>query len=358
MPTGVSAGPGGRIFLSFPRWFDRVRFTVGELVRVDEDLKGHVVPYPNAAINALNLFDPVHHFISVQSVIVTDENTLWVLDSGRPSFLPAIPGAAKLVEVDLRHGAARRTYQVPNPIAKPLSYLNDVRFDFTLGEAGVAYITDSATLTSSAIIVIDLHTGVQRRRLDKRPSVQPEKGCTPVIEGKALRIRLPFFLTFPYQNGADGIALSPDGSTLYYCPLSSRTLYSVDARTLADPSKSDDEIEQTVRNLGEKGFSDGLETDPSGRVYASDLENNRILIRDDVSDDGEWRTLVEHADMLWTDTLSVRDGYIYHTANQLQRMGIFNSLRDRRQQPYHLFRTRLPEPAPSSSHGSLAERPS
>jgi sugar lactone lactonase YvrE len=345
MPTGVSVGPDGRIFLCFPRWFDRVRFTVGELRGKDAYGRAVVTAYPDSATNRLDLYDPVHHFVSVQSVIATDEDTLWVLDSGRPWFLPSLPGAAKLVEVDLRHATARRTYEMPYSIARPLSYLNDVRFDFHRGTSGIAYITDSATLSPSALIVVDLHTGAKLRRLEKDPRVQPDKKCTPVIERKALRIRLPFFITLPYQDGSDGIALSEDGATLYYCPLSSRTLYSVDAETLADPKKSDAEVAETICDLGEKGFSDGLETDTAGRVYAGDLENNRILVRQG----NEWQTLVECPDMLWTDTLAIaRDGYIYHTANQLHRMAIFNSLWDRRKKPYHLFRTRIPSGRVSS----------
>src|SRR5271165_260900 len=147
MPSGISVGPDGRKFLCFPRWFDRVPFTVGELLGTDDEKRANVVPYPNHSVNQLDLFDPVHHFISVQSVEVEDENTLWVLDAGRPWFIPALPGAAKLVEVDLRHAAVRRVYDVPYSIARPFSYLNDVRFDFKRGARGTAYITDSATLS-------------------------------------------------------------------------------------------------------------------------------------------------------------------------------------------------------------------
>ncbi|MFI3488100.1 L-dopachrome tautomerase-related protein, partial [Klebsiella pneumoniae] len=41
---------------------------------------------------------------------------------------------------------------------------------------------------------------------------------------------------------ADGIALSPDGGTLFYTPLSSRHLYSVPTALLRDPKLSEAEL--------------------------------------------------------------------------------------------------------------------
>lgn len=334
MPTGVSVAPDGRKFLCFPRWFDDVTFTVGELLP-----DGAIVPYPNREINSVDLRDVAHHFLSVQSVVVTDETTLWVLDTGRPWFTPALPHATKLVEIDLGRAAVRRSYEIPYGIARLGTYVNDVRFDLNRGARGTAYITDSATLSNSAIIVIDLESGEKMRRLDGHASVQPQPAGTPAIEGRPLRIRLPLGVTFPYRNGVDGVELSPDGGTLYYCPLISRKLYSVDAALLADRNCGDEQVANSVRDLGEKAISDGLACDRLGRVYAGDLEHNCIRRRDG---DGNWTIVAEDARMIWTDTMSIAaDGYLYHTENQINRMGIFNYGRDLRVKPYYLFRTRI-----------------
>jgi sugar lactone lactonase YvrE len=334
MPTGISVGPDGRKFLCFPRWFDDVTFTVGELLP-----SGAIVPYPNLEVNSLDLRDVAHRFLSVQSIVATDETTLWVLDTGRPWFSLALPHATKLVEVDLERGAVRRSYEIPYGIARLGTYVNDVRFDFNRGARGTAYITDSATLSTSAIIVIDLESGEKMRRLDGHASVQPQPGATPTIEGQLLKIRLPLGITFPYRNGADGIELSPDGGTLYYCPLISRKLYSVDAVLLADRNCGDEQVANSVRDLGEKAVSDGLACDQLGRLYAGDLEHNRIGRRDR---EGIWTIVAEDPRMIWTDTMSIgTDGYLYHTANQLNRLGIFNYGRDLRVKPYYLFRTRI-----------------
>jgi len=326
MPTGVSVGGDGRKFVCFPRWSRDVKFTVGELLT-----DGSVVPYPNLEINRANLCDAAHHFISVQSVQVTDESTLWVLDSGRPLFMPAVPGAAKLVQIDLRTAELKRIYEMPYAIARPLSYFNDVRFDFR-DDRRLAYITDSATQSAAAIVVVDLATGEKRRCLDAHPSVQPDATAVPVIEQQPLRVRLPCAISLPFRFGADGIALSPDGTTLYYSPLSSRRLYSVRTAMLGKPGTA-------VQDLGLKGFSDGLECDAQGRVYAGDLEQRQIRRREL---NGRWHTIAADSRLLWTDTLSIAsDGYLYFTVNQLHRMGIYNGLRDRRKPPYYLFRTAI-----------------
>ena len=46
--------------------------------------------------------------------------------------------------------------------------------------------------------------------------------------------------------GADGIAISANGSRLYYCPLGSRKFYSVDTDALIDRSLEDQKVIDTI----------------------------------------------------------------------------------------------------------------
>jgi len=136
--------------------------------------------------------------------------------------------------------------------------------------------------------------------------------------------------------GSDGIAIDPNRRLLYYSPLSSRHLFSVSLDALSDPNHSDADVEKTVSDLGDKGgASDGLESDAEGRVYASDYEHNLVRAR---NPDGEWHTIAQDPRMLWPDTLSLTDGYLYFTCNQLHRQKQFNAGKDLRQKPYYLFR--------------------
>lgn len=54
----------------------------------------------------------------------------------------------------------------------------------------------------------------------------------------------------------DGIALSPDFSMLYFCPVSSSSLFSVPALQLFDFSLQSEQLK--VEFVGYKGFSDGM----------------------------------------------------------------------------------------------------
>ena len=153
-------------------------------------------------------------------------------------------------------------------------------------------------------------------------------------------MRLPGTAPAKLEVGADGIAISADARTLYYCPLTGRHLYSVSVDALADRTRSDADVASTVKDLGEKGGAgDGLESDAQGRVYLSDYEHDAIRRR---KVDGQIETLVHDPRVLWPDTLSMAaDGYLYFTANQIERQPAFQDGQDLRKKPYVLFRVKV-----------------
>ncbi|YCH32578.1 hypothetical protein M1D48_16360 [Erwinia sp. D4-22] len=53
-------------------------------------------------------------------------------------------------------------------------------------------------------------------------------------------------------------------------------MYSVSTNLLRDPDISESQLSAAVKDLGEKGASDGLESDAAGAVYAGDYERNAI----------------------------------------------------------------------------------
>lgn len=340
MPTGVTIAEGGRIFVNFPRWGDDVPFTVGEL------RNGKVTAYPDAAVNQPDNARPAETFLSVQSVVADGQGRVWVLDTAAPGFSNPVPGGAKLVAIDLKTDQIVKTIVFPANVMRARTYVNDMRFDFRVGKAGVAYVTDSSLSGIGGIIVVDLDTGKAIRRLTGHPSTSADPSFRPVVEGKPMEARDASGKVSPFTVASDGIALSPDGKTLYFSPLSSRHLYAVSTAMLRDPSVSDARIGKTVRDLGEKGASDGLESDANGAVYASDYEHNAIRAR---GASGRWTTLVQDARLLWPDTLSVgADGYLYVTANQLHRQAGFQGGEDKREKPYALYRVHIgAKPAPT-----------
>ncbi|GAA4727792.1 L-dopachrome tautomerase-related protein [Isoptericola chiayiensis] len=335
MPTGLTVSDEGRVFVSFPRWGDEVPFTVAEIV------DGKPVPFPDPEVNRwTGTEDPGDHLVSVQSVVVDPVGHLWLLDTGAPSFGPTIPGGAKLVEVDL---TTNRIVRVIRPLGgmTPTTYLNDVRFDLSRGRAGFAYLTDSQAV--GALIVIDLDTGESWARLRGHTSTQATDQFRAVVQG---------VVRTGYSVGADGIALSPDGNRLYYCPLSSRRLYSVCTDVLRDQDIDDHAAAEHVTDHGDKGASDGLEMDADGTLYATAWEHSAVVKR---SPDSTWSTVLHGPDLLWPDTLALgTDGYLYVSVNQLPRSPLFNGAEDR-VPPYLIVRAhvggrpvRLSPPAPAA----------
>jgi sugar lactone lactonase YvrE len=322
MPTGVTVADDGRIFVCYPRWGDPVRFTVAELRDGDE------VPYPDADFNVFDADRPAECLVSVQSVVVDPLGRLWLLDTGSIEFGPTIPNGPKLVGVDLESDAVVQTVGFSAEVVLATTYLNDIRFDMRRGEAGAAFITDSSLSGPSGIIVVDLASGRSWRKLHDHPSTRAVDGFVAIIEGRPLA---------GLSVSADGIAISADGERLFYCPLSSRRLYSASVEALYDEQAGDDAVAATVEDHGEKGASDGLESDADGRIYASNYEQGAILIR---RPGGELEALVHRADLVFVDTLSVAaDGHIYYTVNQVHRQAAFQGGTDMRERPYALMRT-------------------
>ena len=333
MPTGVTVASSGRIFINFPRWGGEVPYTVAEI------RDGEVIPYPDATINKFDPKRPGETLGSVQSVVVDPANRLWILDTAAPSFSTPVPGGAKLVAVDLATNKVVRTIVLASTTVLKTTYINDVRFDLRKGKAGVAYITDSSVSGPGAIIVVDLDSGESWRKLSGHASTSADPAFVPVVEGETLAIRETGKPPQPFTVASDGIAISADGATLYYCALSSRHLFSVPTALLLDKSASEAKVAAAVVDLGEKGASDGLEADDKGRIYAGDYERNSIRRR---QTDGEWRTIAHDPRILWPDTLSVAsDGYLYFTANQLHRQPQFHEGKDLREKPYTLFRVKI-----------------
>ena len=246
MPTGVSVSHAtGRIFVNFPKWGDDVRSTVAEI------RDGQVVPYPDAKWNS-----PAHDadpeaLVSVQSIVVDPADRLWILDTGSPLFQPTEPGGPKLVCVDLTTDTVVRTILFDPGVALPTTYLNDVRFDL---RRNAAFITDSSDQGPNGLIVVDLSTGEAWRRLHDHPSTKavapPE--LLPMVEGAPFLQRPADGPPEPVSMGSDGIAISADGSRIYYCPLISRRWYSVSAEALFDRGRSDAEVAATDVVEGDK----------------------------------------------------------------------------------------------------------
>ena len=145
--TGISVSKTGRLFINFPRWSPEYRDGVIEVMP-----DGTAKPFPNEDWNRWDLTPPTasQHFVCVQSVVVDDNDSLWILDAAAPMLMSIVPGGPKLVQVDLKSNRVARAILIPPDVAKTNTYLNDIRFD---NARNFAYITDSGL---GGIIVVNL----------------------------------------------------------------------------------------------------------------------------------------------------------------------------------------------------------
>ncbi len=333
MPVGVAVNSQGRLFVSYPRWEDPVPYSIAEL------RGGRAVPYPNRALNRNPLPSDPTRFVGVQGLIVDARDRLWVLDTGTVNLGPIISqDAPKLVGIDTRTNQVVKTIHFPASVALKHTYLNDLRIDLRQGQGGVAYITDSGAKSGSGLIVVDLASGRSWRKLTGDPTVLPERGFVSFPDGRALFERPKGGVARTVSFAADSIAISPKGDYLYYAPVASRRLYAVPTSALRDESLSDAAVKAQVRDLGEKGVSDGMAEDTAGRIYTTNHELNAIFRR---LPTGEFETVVRDPRLIWPDTLAIHGGYLYILSDQLNRQGRYHFGRDERVKPYALFRVRL-----------------
>ncbi|WP_459906512.1 SMP-30/gluconolactonase/LRE family protein [Caballeronia sp. HLA56] len=309
--TGVTVSPTGRTFVNFPRWTEDAPISVAEL-----GASGDLRPFPDAEWNSWrnarrDEVSAADHWVCVQSVVADKQGNLWVLDPGAPAQSLIVPGAPKLVQIDLGTNQIAYVFHFDETIAPQGSYLNDLRLS---PDGRFIYITDSGV--RGAIVVIDRTTGVARRVLDGDPSTQIDKTVTVQVDGKPLRQTDGRGVSF----SADGIALTPDGRYLYFQAVKGKTLYRIATDALQNTQLSAQQVASRVEAVGIDGTADGLLFDERGRLYVSAVEHHAVRVR---NGDRLW-TLVRDPQLRWPDTFAEGpDGTVYVTDSRIPDMSWF-----------------------------------
>ena len=336
MPTGIAVSTSGRIFINYPRWGDEVQFTVAEIV------DGKPLAFPNTIWNQQgSVSTQDKRIVSAQSVVIDPSgNHLWIVDTGSLRPHPISYGGPKLIQVSLENNKVLRTILIEPEALTPETYLNDVRFLFNSNTASYAFISDSSP--DGGIIVVNLVTGESWRRLSGTSFTRSDPSFVPVVEAEVLMIRKPGENAKRFNVGSDGIAVSADGETVFFRSLTSRHLYSVPTEALINRTIQEENLKKMVVDHGQvAGASDGLEADSSGGIFLTDYEHNAIhRFTGSIS---TLKTLMYSPQAIWPDSLALADdGYLYFTANQLNRQSQFHQGIDKRIQPYMVFRIKTP----------------
>lgn len=287
--TGVAISQSGRLFVNYPYWSKNVPVSVAEIV------DGQPRAYPNMDWNMRTGADSFH---AVQSVYIDKKDRLWILDTNNAQFKGVAESGPVLFRFDLEKNKMQKRYTFPEGVFKSNSYFNDVRIDT---EEEMAYITDSG---DGAIIVLNLATGVAQRLLDDHPSTESETNHL-VCDGHR------------WENSvhSDGIALSPDGTYLYYIALTGHTLYRIPTTALKNSTLPPKNLAKQVEKVKKVPATDGMLFDKTGHLYMGGLEDNSI---NKLTPDGEVEKVIQDSQIRWADSFTLdQEGNLYFTTSQI-----------------------------------------
>ncbi len=282
-------------------------------INLGELIDGQLVPYPDELVNTIDATDATHRFVNVHGIAIAPGGRLLALDTGARSVEQCDPNAAKLYVVDLERNAIVHGIGFPHDVCLTTTYLNDLVIDYARGKAGYAYISDSGAKGPNAIVVVDLDSGQSWRRLSGHPSVRATQrpGFGIATESGPIAATI----------GIDGIALAPDGRTLWWTPLGSYDVYSIDTDVLTTPHAGDDWYARHVVQHDARDFaSDGLDCDREGRVYFTDVTHGTLQRL--IPSENRYETLLHgERHFIWPDAVKLGpDRLVYVSDSQVNRM--------------------------------------
>ena len=321
MPAGIKLSKNGTIFCSFPRWYDNVTATFAKYNSKEKIFE----PWPSIKENQRCFEHPPSPF-GINSVLgfeIDKDDNLYILDQGKINGSAAQEGSIKLIHYSLETGNKVKEYIFNSSIADlENSFLNDIVIDTTKRRA---YITDSGisiynnlSYYKPGIIVLDLDNPSNVYRiLTNHQSVFPD--ATFWLHVNNTRVNLDE----PMMTGADGLALSCDGSALFYCPLSGRIVYSVLTSEIDKAIEKGNYNNINVYSAFKKEASDGLLASSQNNLYMTGIETGSIHVNSETENDllqfdyKDFKSFIGNETTMWPDTLAIYDGYLYFVSNQL-----------------------------------------
>jgi len=328
-PGGMCILPTGETIVSCHQFFVP-RYRVMKLDRL-----GQWQPFPNLEMNTRGSGAPVV-LDSVLGVANDARGVVWMLDNGRRSETQP-----KLVAWDTRKDELHRVISIL--AVKPTSFLQNLVLD----PAGhTIYISDPADGVSSAIVVVDLQTGLSRRVLQGHYSVRRDPNVAIELDGRRLEVRRPDGGIATPLSGVSPIAIDRKGEWLYYGPRNGAQLFKVRTALLRQQDIAPTSLQSQVVGVSPKPICESMVIDGKGRIYFGDISRGSI---DYVTPDEGYlnlRLLIKDPRIIWPGGLVIGPGgKLQFFSNQLNRTPFFNSGKDITSPPFYLFEAR-PLPAP------------
>ena len=190
------------------------------------------------------------------------------------------------------------------PIFPDDAFFNDLAVDLT---HKAIYISHSAGVEESALIVVNLDTGEARRVLQGHASMIPERRNLQ-MNGKVLNFTMPDSGRLKMLIGVNPIALDSTNDWLYYGTMNGENMYRIRTSDLINADLTYDQLAQRVERYSEKPICDGISLDNAGNIYVSDLQANSIGV---IRPDRSYSMLVTDPRISWPESFSFGpDGYL------------------------------------------------
>lgn len=318
--NAVAIDDSDHVYVAGPRWTGAQGPSVALL-----QASGALRPYPDAVWNTPNAdVSPAQRFVNVNAIHRDSSGGLWVVDTGVTGFGGTVlPGGAKLVRIDLKTGRVARVYPLTSDVARPHSYVDDIRFHGTH-----AYLTDAG---EPGLIVLDLINGHARRVLDGAPQTRATPGREIILDGQV--VRAPDGT--PLQVNADPLEVSPDGRWFYFATLEG-PWWRVETRWLDDAALTDPQLQSHLEPWVDLPPVGGTTMDAQGNLYFSDLAANAIRR---LTPDRRVQTVLVDSRLHWVDAPALdREGRLYLPVPQMDRVGLFHDGKSQIQWPIRLYR--------------------
>lgn len=324
--TGVAVSESGRLFTNYPRWSNVYRYALVEVKNNNE-----VIPFPNAEWNTWDISkggDKAKHFLCVQAVVIDDKDNMWVVDAGYAKNADGNDKGQKLVKINLRNNEVEKVYLL-YPELSLKSYANDIRIDT---RRQVAYLTNSG---EGGIVIVDLKSGHVRQVLLGTNVTKADTNYSMKRLGQPLLSNSKSF-----NVHSDGIALTPDGSMLYFKSLTDDKLFRIATTHLHNTSLTPQALLAKVEFVGNFTTTDGMAFDDKGNLYLGDLEK-RKLVR--ITTKLKTQIVIpENEELAWPDSYHLaKNGWLYISLSRIDEEARFHNGQSARKGAYKIIKVQI-----------------